>query len=131
MSNHSLSLTHPSHSQYGANATESSISPDEFERAMAALFPPPIQDGKPTTMRKFKDPEFQRISRLLELFGKLEWSLRPRTYALLRMINEVDAISSFVAEGLYDISIPYSEKRLPDALKGPTVRSKFLKLQPL
>lgn len=131
MSKQFLSPTHPSHTRYNENTTENSISLDETERAMAALFSPSIDNGKPAARKQFKDAEFQRITRLLELSGKPEWSLRPRTYAVLRMINKTDVMDSFIARKLTDISFPYLEKTLPDVLKDPDVRSMFLKLQSL
>ncbi|KAH0536018.1 hypothetical protein FGG08_007085 [Glutinoglossum americanum] len=106
---------------------------DEFEvmEEIADLFPPPIQDGKLVARKRLKDSAFPRITRFLELTGKPEWSLRPRTYSVLRMINRVDVMSSFVSEGLYDISLPYSEKTLPDVFGSPAARSRFLESQPL
>jgi serine/threonine protein kinase len=87
--------------------------------------------AKRAARNPFEDSIFLRITRLLELSGKPAWSLRPRTYAVLRMINRVDIMDSFVTGGLYDISFPYSEKTLPDVLRSPAARSKFLELQPL
>lgn len=40
-------------------------------------------------------------------------------------------MNSFVNEGLYDISLPYSERMLPDGLKGASARAKFVELQHL
>ncbi|KAI9780173.1 MAG: hypothetical protein M1839_007010 [Geoglossum umbratile] len=105
----------------------------EFEEmeAVAQLFQPLVQDGKLVTKKLPKEFEFLRIARFLERSGKPEWSLRPRTYTVLRMINRVDVMGSFVSEGLYDISLPYSEKTLPDVFDSPTARSKFLEFQSL
>ncbi|KAI9884759.1 MAG: hypothetical protein M1823_003469, partial [Watsoniomyces obsoletus] len=104
---------------------------DQIEQAIAALFPPPFENGKTISLDHFDDEKFQRISELLKLLGKNEWSLRPRTYAVLRMIRRVDVMSAFVVEGLYDISLPYSERTLPDSLNSAAARTKFLDLQPL
>ncbi|KAI9773871.1 MAG: hypothetical protein M1840_006097 [Geoglossum simile] len=111
--------------------TGGSISPDEFENAIADLLPLSAQDGGPAQKRPFKDSLFLRVTRLLELFGKHTWSMRPRTYIVLRMINRVDAMSGFVAEGLFDISLPYSQRTLPGVIINPTARLKFLELQRL
>lgn len=107
------------------------VSPDEIERAMAALFPLSIEDGGPAARRVFDESEVQKIARLLELAGKRVWGLRPRTYAILRMINKLDVMDYFIAEGLRDISFPYSEKTLPEVIDNPSSRSKFLELQNL
>lgn len=97
---------------------------------MVSLIPPTLDD-RPAAIKPFKDSVFLQITQLLERFGKRAWSLRPRTYAILRMINRVDTMNTFVAEGLYDISLPYSQKTLPDTLKDPTIRLKFLEVQSL
>src|SRR5436189_4750254 len=89
-------------------ATGGLLPPDELERAMGQLFPLSIEDGRPSARRAFKDSELQRISRLLDLSGKPTWAVRPRTYAVLRFIGRLDAMDSFTAEGLCDISFPYS-----------------------
>ncbi|KAI9773521.1 MAG: hypothetical protein M1839_002057 [Geoglossum umbratile] len=110
---------------------EGYITAEEFELAISAHFPVQSQPSEPLTVAPFKDSQFPEITRLLEISGKREWSLRPRTYSVLRIIKRLDAMNSFVAEGLYDISLPYSEKTLPSALKSPAARSKFLELQSL
>lgn len=102
---------------------------DELEAAMAALFAPILKDCTSASATKLTDAEVTEISQLLQRLGKREWSLRPRTYAVLRMINRVDTMRAFVLEGLYDISIPYSEKTLPSGLESVAARSKFLELQ--
>jgi serine/threonine protein kinase len=112
-------------------ATGGPLSLNEFERAMGQLFPLAIEDGRPSARRAFNDSELQRISRLLELSGKPTWALRPRTYSVLRFISRLDAMDSFIAEGLCDISFPYSEKTLPEVIQSQASRSKFLEFQPL
>ncbi|RLL96550.1 hypothetical protein CFD26_105275 [Aspergillus turcosus] len=104
---------------------------DPIDQALAELIPPldPLID--PQTQKPFPDSIYPRVTRLLELSGKESWSLRPRTYTLLRLINRLDAMNSFVNEGLYDISLPYSERMLPDGLKGASARAKFVELQRL
>ena len=102
----------------------------EIEKAMAAILPTTIGDCEGMPRGKLKDTEIKQVSELLTSLGKPEWSLRPRTYAVLRLINRVDAMSSFVVEGLYDISLPCSEKTLPEAL-SPAGRAKFLETQAL
>ncbi len=104
---------------------------EQIEQALAALFPPTFENGKTVFVDHFDDEKFQRISELLKLLGKDDWSLRPRTYAVLRMIRRVDVMGAFVVEGLYDISLPYSERTLPDSLNSAAARSKFLDLQSL
>ncbi|KAK4249135.1 hypothetical protein C7999DRAFT_30347 [Corynascus novoguineensis] len=100
----------------------------DIEAAIAALIPS-IRQGH--DLKPVPDSIYPQIFRLLELGGKHAWSLRPRTYALLRLIGRLDAMTSFVSEGLFDVSLPYNEKTLPDSLNAPRTRHKFLDLQPL
>lgn len=106
----------------------------EIEVSIAALIPPISRgpNGLPTPgLKPLPDSTYPRISRLLELAGKHAWSLRPRTYTLLYLIDRLDAMAAFTSEGLYDVSLPYNEKTLPDGLKAPSARAKLLELQPL
>jgi serine/threonine protein kinase len=78
-----------------------------------------------------RDNDFTLVSELLEKFGKTEWSLRPRTFCILRMIGCVEAISDFVTEKRTDNFIPYNHATLPNVIKGQDLRSKFFKVQSL
>jgi hypothetical protein len=97
----------------------------DFERAMAVLFIP-IE----AKLAQFVDSDFDMISRLLGQVGKPQWSYRPRTYAVLRMIDRIDLFDTFILEGLKDIALPYTDSRLPTSL-SLTARSKFLQAQDL
>jgi hypothetical protein len=108
--------------------SEAFITPDDFERCIAPLFPPFID---PSSCERFADTDFDRISTLLRQVGKVEWSQRPRTYAVLRLINRVGLMSHFVLEGLFDIAFPYVESQLPSALNSPTLRHQFIQVQSL
>ena len=76
-----------------------------------------------------RDQAFRYVSELLQRFGQFEWSLRPRTFCILRMLGCVKDMSTFVAEKRTDFFLPYNERNLPDAIKGYELRSKFLQLQ--
>jgi Protein kinase domain len=106
------------------------ITAEEFESAMSKIISirTELEESKLVALN---NSQFLQITRLLEISGKHEWSLRPRTYAVLRMMGRVDIMDSFVAGGLFDISLPYSERTFPDALKSPGTRSMFLELQSL
>ena len=97
----------------------------DFERAMAALFRPP--EAKQS---QFADSDISMISRLLTQVGKPQWSYRPRTYAVLRIIDRIDLFDAFILEGLKDIAFPYTNSRLPASL-SPTAKAKFLEAQNL
>lgn len=76
-----------------------------------------------------RDQAFRYISELLQRFGQPEWSLRPRTFCILRMLGCVKAMSTFVAEKRTDFFLPYNHRNLPNAIQGQELRSKFLRLQ--
>ncbi|KAH6644829.1 kinase-like domain-containing protein, partial [Boeremia exigua] len=71
---------------------------------------------------------FARVGELLQLFGQVDWALRPRTFCILRVLGCQELMDSFVALKMTDASLPYSAGNLPNAIKGER-RSRFLKLQ--
>jgi serine/threonine protein kinase len=78
----------------------------------------------------FSETDLLRLSQLLRDAGKIKWAERPRTYAILHLIGQQEAIENFVAEDIVDISLPFErESRLPFALKAPTARKAFIELQ--
>ncbi|KAI1781239.1 hypothetical protein F4818DRAFT_33209 [Hypoxylon cercidicola] len=81
------------------------------------------------TRRILRDSAFQSISELLTLFGKGEWSLRPRTFAVLKMLDCAPLLDLFVEEGLTDSALPYTDSNLPDFVRGSTKRAAFFKFQ--
>jgi Protein kinase domain len=76
-----------------------------------------------------RDRIFTRISELLRESGHLDWSLRPRTFCILRMLGCIDAMAAFIAEKRTDIFLPYNHGNLPSAIKGHDLRDKFIRLQ--
>ncbi|KPM40415.1 hypothetical protein AK830_g6150 [Neonectria ditissima] len=100
---------------------------DLFHKGLAKFLPQP---NDPLMNKKILlDAVFPAISQLLVDHGKFEWSLRPRTFALLWMLGVPDKMDTFVAEGRTDHYLPYSEGNLPDIIKGSSQRSSFLNLQ--
>ena len=104
------------------------ISAAEFETAMESLF---LSKSGNSTPDGFNDVDFDKIGHFLKQVGKQSWSVRPRTYVVLRLINQVHLLDAFVVDGLKDIAFPYQASRLPAALKSPTVRTDFLQKQAL
>ncbi|KAI9891084.1 MAG: hypothetical protein M1814_003283 [Vezdaea aestivalis] len=90
-----------------------------FEAAMRPIF----------TSTAFAEKDYDRITRLLVQFGKQDWSYRPRTYAVLRLIDKVDVLDGFVAEGLKDIAFPYTLERLPSSISNQNARHRFIEMQ--
>ncbi|KAF1832875.1 kinase-like protein [Decorospora gaudefroyi] len=72
---------------------------------------------------------FDRLTGLLVEMGKASWALRPRTYTVLRMIQCLDVMDSFVEQALLDINFPYTEKRLPASLSEMPDRMRFIEMQ--
>lgn len=107
------------------------MSVSDFERAMERLVPVPMTPDSAPARGPFRDADVVRVAELLALFGKEQWSYRPRTFAILRMIGCTEAIDGFIADRLSDISLPYTERNLPSAVKGPQARSRFIDLQGL
>lgn len=105
------------------------LTDNEFENAMDTLIPPlnPALGGK----QIIRDSMFTLISEKLQAYGKGEWSLRPRTFAILRMLGCPELMDLFIHEHRQDISLPYNERNLPDIIKGQVYRSKFLAIQNL
>ncbi len=69
-------------------------------------------------MRVLRDSVFVQIRDLLVQYGKGEWSLRPRTFAILRMLGCLDALDEFIKQKRTDSFLPYSDGNLPEVIKG-------------
>lgn len=104
---------------------DSTLGIANFEKAMAIVFRPIETKGS-----QFADSDFDMMSQLLNQVGKPQWSYRPRTYAVLRMIDRIDLFDTFILEGLKDIAFPYTDSRLPNSL-SPAAKAKFLQAQNL
>ena len=113
------------------NQLSVTISLNDLNQALNPIIPPLVPKEGPPPRDPFRDAEFVRITDLLNLYGKEQWGRRPRTFALLRMIGSIDAIEAFIAENLTDLSLPYTERNLPKAVKGSQSRRRFLDLQSL
>ncbi|KAH9240819.1 hypothetical protein K456DRAFT_579234 [Colletotrichum gloeosporioides 23] len=77
-----------------------------------------------------RDAIFPAISQALEDRGQTQWSLSPRTFSILWILDIPNVMDSFVAEGRTDRYLPYGEANLPDCIPG-SLRSRFIKLQSL
>ncbi|KAK1753995.1 hypothetical protein QBC47DRAFT_423793 [Echria macrotheca] len=104
-------------------------SEEELERNLKPHLPELEQALRQT--RPLGDSVFPLVAELLAQHGKGEWSLRPRTFAVLKILGCPELLDDFVKEGRYDSALPYTDGNLPSAVKGSTLRNKFLKLQAL
>jgi hypothetical protein len=111
----------------GQASTFPILTATEFESAMSSCIP--IGDGANEEI-ELSDSTFDEIGNLLLQAGREEWSQRPRTYALLRIIREDGLMEEFVNDGFWDIAFPYTYTTLPHKLL-PTQRKKFLESQKL
>ncbi|KAL8690966.1 MAG: hypothetical protein Q9218_003704 [Villophora microphyllina] len=106
------------------------ISFEDFEIAMSSSIAAAEREKKDPT-KPFKEEDFIYVRSLLCQVGKGRWSERPRTYLVLRLIDEMQAMDGFVLEGLKDIHFPYTEERLPKCLLSPSSRYAFINKQSL
>ena len=78
--------------------------------------------------KKLSDADFDHIAEILLQANREEWSYRPRTYVLLKMINAVNLMDDFVKDECLDIALPYVRGNVPKSL-SPEQRDHFLKKQ--
>lgn len=103
------------------------ISDSELNQGLNKWLPRPNDPCAARTV--LRDSVFQPISELLVMYGKGEWSLRPRMFSVLRILGCTNLLDSFAQEGLMDSALPFNDSTLPVFLKGSDLRTKFLKLQ--
>ncbi|KAI0439906.1 hypothetical protein F4803DRAFT_21438 [Xylaria telfairii] len=89
----------------------------------------PRQNDPHASKKIIREAVFSEISQLLNDYGKPEWGLLPRTFAVLWILGIPEKLNDFIAEGRNDYAIPYSHGNLPDTIKGSALRDKFLQLQ--
>jgi hypothetical protein len=79
--------------------------------------------------KRLRDAEFVRVAEWCAMYGKEQWSLRPRTFIVLYMIGCPEAIDEFAEQGYSDLALPYTAANLPKAIRGEKARRQFLDLQ--
>lgn len=103
------------------------LSEEEVALALKGILPSDDKDGHVSDLT---DTSFDDIASLLRQAGRENWSLRPRTYAVLKMVNLVELIDNFVQEEFFDIALPYAFNSLPKSL-SPAQRHRILGKQEL
>ncbi|KAL6709616.1 hypothetical protein ACN47E_001044 [Coniothyrium glycines] len=101
---------------------------EEFEHQISALLAS-AADRKMGIAKPFSDELMDDIAQLLGAVNKQAWSERPRTYLVLRLIDEVKSMDTFVLDGLKDIDFPYDEKTIPACITTAGARHDFLQRQ--
>ncbi|RYP47069.1 hypothetical protein DL768_006796 [Monosporascus sp. mg162] len=102
---------------------------EELDRSLKPHLPSPREAL--ARRRPLEDSIFPLIAEQLTYHGKGEWSLRPRTLAVLKMLGHPELLDDFIKEGRYDSALSYTQGNLPDAVRGLDLRSRFLQLQAL
>ncbi|KAK8075297.1 kinase-like protein [Apiospora hydei] len=100
-------------------ATMSSVSLD-----FNARLPKPYQI--PST--PYSDMDFERISAYLRTQNHEDWSIVPRLFTVLTLIDRSDALSIFIQNGMDDMWFPFEMGTLPPSLQSST-KSRFLEIQ--
>lgn len=103
---------------------------DNAERSLELLLAPYL-DGGSETRARLSEGDVRQISIGLSRMGKDSWAKVPRLYAVLRMVDYVQVIDSFLIQGISDIWFPFSHKTLPESLRSASARFDFLRLQDL
>jgi heat shock protein 1/8 len=98
-------------------------SPHASESGINVLF---VNTAK--TGRIYTDSDFLNISTYLGNTGHSSWSTVPRLYAVLRLLNQLDMLDTFIEQDITDIWFPFTQASLPSTL-SPTVRASFLDQQ--
>ena len=80
------------------------------------------------TPEPFTDAQFERVSTFLQNTGNAPWGHVPRLYTVLRLIDQVDTMGLFLAQGMNDIWFPFTNATLPPAMALST-QVKFLESQ--
>ncbi|KAH7067923.1 hypothetical protein FB567DRAFT_253124 [Paraphoma chrysanthemicola] len=105
-----------------------SLSAQEFEDAFARLLADASAEGM-GNRKTFSDDLVVRVADLLAAVGRASWAERPRTYLVLRRINEPKLMHDMVLDGYKDIDFPYAETCVPDCIKAAGVQREFLRAQ--
>jgi hypothetical protein len=109
-------------------ATSTTLSAEKFEEELSLMLK--IASSQRMGIDKpFSDDVILRIGDMLCSMGKQAWGERPRTYLVLRLINEVRAMETFVFEGFKDIDFPFTEKTIPECIRSTSSRHNFLQKQ--
>jgi len=118
---------------YAKNRTPS---PSDLEQGLRRLCTFPRSNTE-RAWEQLPQSTFKYVSEILKLLDEHHqrheadrWSNRPRIYAILCNINALAYMDNFVAEGVYDIALPYTSQTCPRFLDDDhDVRDMFLTSQ--
>ena len=98
------------------------------EELLQAWFP---STSATPRLRQFNESDVRQISAILKRASLEAWSQIPRIYVLLRLVDQLHAISSFQALEITDFWFPFTQCRLPEGFEDQAARVRFLELQHL
>jgi hypothetical protein len=104
------------------------ISAQDFEDQLSVLLASAASEQMGTS-KPFSDDLISQVANKLDAVGKKTWSERPRTYLVLRLVDHVRVMETFIFEGFKDIDFPYTEATLPNCVNAAGARHEFLHQQ--
>lgn len=107
------------------DAEARNLTDQELEQDMQKVLPRVQGVDKPMDL---SDATFDSVSNLLRQAGREEWSLRPRTFVVLWIINAPELIEEFIRAEAWDIALPYAFNSLPKGFSA-SQRRQFLEKQ--
>jgi hypothetical protein len=105
-----------------------SLTAQEFEEKLSSLLTSASEHHMGSS-EPLSEDIIIHVSALLLAVGKNTWSERPRTYLVLRLINEVKVMDDIVLNGYKDIDFPYTESTTPECIKQLGIQHNFLHVQ--
>lgn len=102
----------------------------DLEASLLQRWFPVPSPGNPTATptTRFSETDLREISDVLQRVGRGTWSRIPRIYAVLRLLDQLDVIDSFLTRSISDIYFPFTHQTLPQSL-NPSVANEFLQVQ--
>ncbi|KAK7962779.1 uncharacterized protein PG986_003604 [Apiospora aurea] len=76
----------------------------------------------------YSDLDFERISAYLRTQKREDWSIVPRLYTVLTLIDQADALDTFILNGMNDMWFPFEMGTLPPSLPQ-SAQADFLRIQ--
>ena len=84
----------------------------------------------PLEKRLFTETDIRETTNLLQRTSSRDaWSRIPRIYIVLRVIDRLEHIKTFIAQGITDVWFPFSQTSLPQGFQPLTARLDFIEAQ--
>lgn len=77
----------------------------------------------------FSESDIRDVLEILFRLRYKAWSHIPRVYSVLRLVGCSTVIDSFIDASITDVTFPFTQGTLPEAIKSPTTRADSLKAQ--